>query len=65
MWSPKGYKQKDKIDYNVKFALVARLELIEMCIDFAAYKNFIVYHIYVKSACRLRSSQISVSQATT
>ncbi|GKC09190.1 retrovirus-related pol polyprotein from transposon TNT 1-94 [Tanacetum coccineum] len=45
-----GYMQEEGINYDDTFALVARLEVIRIFLDFATYMNFIVYHIDVKSA---------------
>ncbi|KAJ9557666.1 hypothetical protein OSB04_012280 [Centaurea solstitialis] len=46
----KGYKQQAGIDYDETFALVARLEAIRMFLAYAAYKNFTVYQLDVKTA---------------
>ncbi|GJS37968.1 retrovirus-related pol polyprotein from transposon TNT 1-94 [Tanacetum coccineum] len=45
-----GYRQKEGIDYDETFAPVARLEAIKIFFAFAAYMNFIVYQMDVKSA---------------
>ena len=46
----KGYSQEEGIDYDETFAPVARLEAIRMFLAFAAYSNFKVYQMDVKSA---------------
>ena len=44
-----GYNQKEGIDYEDTFALVARLEAIRMLLAFPCHKNFILYQMDVKS----------------
>ena len=46
----KGYSQQEGIDYDETFAPVARLEAIRIFLAFAAYSNFKVYQMDVKSA---------------
>ena len=46
----KGYSQQEGIDYDETYAPVARLEAIMMFLAFAAYSNFKVYQMDVKSA---------------
>ena len=46
----KGYSQEEGIDYDETYAPVARLEAIRMFLAFAAYSNFKVYQMDVKSA---------------
>ena len=46
----KGFSQAEGIDYDETFAPVARLEAIRMFLAFAAYSNFKVYQMDVKSA---------------
>ncbi|KAJ7958815.1 Retrovirus-related Pol polyprotein from transposon TNT 1-94 [Quillaja saponaria] len=46
----KGYAQKQGIDYEEVFALVARLEIIRLLISFAAHKHWKIYQLDVKSA---------------
>ena len=46
----KGYNQEEGIDFDETFAPVARLEAIRMLLVFAAYKNFKLYQMDVKSA---------------
>ncbi|KAI3715249.1 hypothetical protein L6452_22222 [Arctium lappa] len=46
----KGYRQEEGIDYDETFAPVARLEAIRMFLAFAAYRNFTVYQMDVKTA---------------
>nr|GEW11764.1 putative ribonuclease H-like domain-containing protein [Tanacetum cinerariifolium] len=45
-----GHRQKEGIDYDEVFALVARIEAIRIFLAFASYMGFIVYQIDVKSA---------------
>ncbi|KAI3757928.1 hypothetical protein L6452_05472 [Arctium lappa] len=45
----KGYRQEEGSDYDETFALVARLEAIRMFLAFAAYRNFTVYQMDVKT----------------
>ncbi|GKA11788.1 retrovirus-related pol polyprotein from transposon TNT 1-94 [Tanacetum coccineum] len=45
-----GYSQKEGIDYDETFALVARMEAIRIFFSFATYMNFKVYQMDVKSA---------------
>jgi hypothetical protein len=46
----KGYSQAEGIDYDETFAPVARLEAIRIFLAFAAFSNFKVYQMDVKSA---------------
>ncbi|KAI3692850.1 hypothetical protein L6452_32674 [Arctium lappa] len=46
----KGYRQQEGIDYDETFVPVARLEAIRMFLAFAAYRNFTVYQMDVKTA---------------
>jgi hypothetical protein len=46
----KGYSQSEGIDYDETFAPVARLEAIRIFLAFAAFSNFKVYQMDVKSA---------------
>ncbi|GJU62354.1 retrovirus-related pol polyprotein from transposon TNT 1-94 [Tanacetum coccineum] len=46
----KGYAQKEGIDFEESFALVARLEAVWLFIAYAAHKSFPVYQIEVKTA---------------
>jgi len=46
----KGYSQEEGIDYDETFAPVARLEAIRIFLAFAAFSNFKVYQMDVKSA---------------
>nr|GEV97401.1 putative ribonuclease H-like domain-containing protein [Tanacetum cinerariifolium] len=45
-----GHSQEEGIDYNVVFALVARIEAIRLFLAYASFKDFMVYQIDVKSA---------------
>ncbi|GJU06832.1 retrovirus-related pol polyprotein from transposon TNT 1-94 [Tanacetum coccineum] len=46
----RGYRQEVGIDFEEYFALVARLEAIQIFIAYAAHKNMIVYQMDVKTA---------------
>nr|GEY05199.1 Gag-Pol polyprotein [Tanacetum cinerariifolium] len=46
----KGYAQKEGIDFEESFALVARLESVRLFIAYAAHKSFTVYQMDVKTA---------------
>nr|GEU74770.1 hypothetical protein [Tanacetum cinerariifolium] len=46
----RGYRQKEGIDFEESFSLVARLEAICIFIAFAAHMNMVVYQIDVKTA---------------
>nr|GEY16675.1 hypothetical protein [Tanacetum cinerariifolium] len=46
----KGYAQKEGVDFEESFALVARLEAVRLFIAYAAHKSFIVYQMDVKTA---------------
>nr|GEV91391.1 integrase, catalytic region, zinc finger, CCHC-type, peptidase aspartic, catalytic [Tanacetum cinerariifolium] len=45
-----GYHQEEGIDFEVSFALVARLEAIRIFLAYAAYMNMVVYQMDVKTA---------------
>ncbi|KAJ9536225.1 hypothetical protein OSB04_un000591 [Centaurea solstitialis] len=45
-----GYRQQEGIDYDQTFAPVARLEAIRMFLAYAAYKDFTVFQMDVKTA---------------
>nr|GEW48887.1 putative ribonuclease H-like domain-containing protein [Tanacetum cinerariifolium] len=45
-----GYTQKEGIDYDEVFALVARIEAIRPFLAYASFKDFVVYQMYVKSS---------------
>ncbi|GKB33891.1 putative ribonuclease H-like domain-containing protein, partial [Tanacetum coccineum] len=45
-----GYTQKEGIDYDEVFALVARIEAIRLFLAYASFKDFVVYQMDVKSA---------------
>ncbi|GJW37647.1 retrovirus-related pol polyprotein from transposon TNT 1-94 [Tanacetum coccineum] len=46
----KGYRQKEGIDFEESFALVARLEAVKIFIAYVAHKSFPVYQIDVNTA---------------
>ncbi|GKF35035.1 putative ribonuclease H-like domain-containing protein, partial [Tanacetum coccineum] len=45
-----GYTQEEGIDYDEVFAPVARIEAIRLFLAYALFKDFMVYHMDVKSA---------------
>ncbi|GKF74271.1 putative ribonuclease H-like domain-containing protein [Tanacetum coccineum] len=45
-----GYTQEEGIDYDEVFAPVARIEAIRLFLAYASFKDFLVYHMDVKSA---------------
>ncbi|GKB48296.1 putative ribonuclease H-like domain-containing protein [Tanacetum coccineum] len=45
-----GYTQEEGIDYDEVFAPVARIEAIRLFLAYASFKDFMVYHMDVKSA---------------
>nr|GEW99186.1 retrotransposon protein, putative, unclassified [Tanacetum cinerariifolium] len=45
-----GHRQEEGIDYDVVFALVARIEAIKIFLAFASFMGFIVYQMDVKGA---------------
>ncbi|GKB91779.1 putative ribonuclease H-like domain-containing protein [Tanacetum coccineum] len=44
-----GYTQEEGIDYDEVFSLVARIEAIRLFLAYASFKDFVVYHMDVKS----------------
>ena len=60
----KGYCQQEGIDYEETFAPVARIEAIRIFLAYAAYKNFTVYQMDVKTAFLngLLKEEVYVSQ---
>ncbi|GJR61386.1 retrovirus-related pol polyprotein from transposon TNT 1-94 [Tanacetum coccineum] len=46
----KGYGQEEGIDFEESFAPVARLEAVRIFVAYAAYKNFQIFHMDVKTA---------------
>nr|GFB17308.1 hypothetical protein [Tanacetum cinerariifolium] len=46
----RGYRQKEIIDFEKSFAMVARLEAIGIFLAYAAYKNMVVYQMDMKTA---------------
>ncbi|GJX76388.1 retrovirus-related pol polyprotein from transposon TNT 1-94 [Tanacetum coccineum] len=47
---PKGYRQEEGIDFKESFALVARLEVVQIFVDYAVHKSFPIYQMDVKMA---------------
>nr|GEU84407.1 putative ribonuclease H-like domain-containing protein [Tanacetum cinerariifolium] len=45
-----GHTQEEGIDYDIVFALVARIEAIRLFLAYASFKDFVVYQMDVKSA---------------
>ena len=45
-----GFNQEEGIDYKETFSPVDRLEAIRMLLDFACFKDFVLYQMDVKSA---------------
>ncbi|GKD21594.1 retrovirus-related pol polyprotein from transposon TNT 1-94 [Tanacetum coccineum] len=45
----KGYAQKDGIDLEESFALVARLEVVRIFVTYTAHKSFPIYQMDVKT----------------
>nr|GEV19919.1 putative ribonuclease H-like domain-containing protein [Tanacetum cinerariifolium] len=45
-----GHTQKEGIDYDEVFAPVARIEAIRIFLNYASFKDFVVYQMDVKSA---------------
>nr|GEW14743.1 hypothetical protein [Tanacetum cinerariifolium] len=45
-----GHTQEEAIDYDEVFVPVARTEAIRLFLDYASFKDFVVYQIYVKGA---------------
>nr|GEV82595.1 retrovirus-related Pol polyprotein from transposon TNT 1-94 [Tanacetum cinerariifolium] len=45
----KGYAQKEGVDFEESFELVARLEAVRLFIVYAAHKSFIVYQMDIKT----------------
>nr|GEU80921.1 putative reverse transcriptase domain-containing protein [Tanacetum cinerariifolium] len=45
----RGYLQEEGIDFEESFALVARLEAIQIFLAYAAYKNMVVYQMDMKT----------------
>nr|GEX34514.1 integrase, catalytic region, zinc finger, CCHC-type, peptidase aspartic, catalytic [Tanacetum cinerariifolium] len=45
----KGYRQEEGIDFEESFASVAKLETVRMFFAYAAYKNFIIFQMDVKT----------------
>ena len=60
----KGYRQQEGIDYDETFAPVARIEAIRMFLTYAAYKDFTIYQMDVKTAflCRHLKEEVYISQ---
>nr|GFB08566.1 retrovirus-related Pol polyprotein from transposon TNT 1-94 [Tanacetum cinerariifolium] len=46
----KGYAQKEGVDFEESFALVARLEAVRLFIAYVAHKSFTIYQMDVKTA---------------
>nr|GEV48334.1 retrovirus-related Pol polyprotein from transposon TNT 1-94 [Tanacetum cinerariifolium] len=46
----KGYAQEEGIDFEESYALVARLEVVQIFIAYEAHKSFLIFQIDVKTA---------------
>ncbi|GJV02951.1 copia protein [Tanacetum coccineum] len=46
----KGYREEEGIDFELYFALVARLEVVQIFVAYAAHKSFTIYQMDVKTA---------------
>nr|GEW05579.1 retrovirus-related Pol polyprotein from transposon TNT 1-94 [Tanacetum cinerariifolium] len=46
----RGYRQKERTDFEESFASVAKLEAIRIFLTYAAHKNMVVYQMDVKTA---------------
>nr|GFD33347.1 retrovirus-related Pol polyprotein from transposon TNT 1-94 [Tanacetum cinerariifolium] len=59
-----GYSQQEGIDYDETFAPVARIEAIHLFLAYAAHKDFIVYHMDVKTSFlnRILKEEVYVGQ---
>nr|GFA25770.1 hypothetical protein [Tanacetum cinerariifolium] len=55
----RGYRQEEGIDFEESFILVARLEAIRIFLAYAAYKNMVVYQIFLNGNLR---EEVYVSQ---
>ncbi|GJR08442.1 retrovirus-related pol polyprotein from transposon TNT 1-94, partial [Tanacetum coccineum] len=45
----KGYGQEEGIDFEESFAPIARLEAVRIFVAYAAHKNFLIFHMDVKT----------------
>nr|GFC84682.1 retrovirus-related Pol polyprotein from transposon TNT 1-94 [Tanacetum cinerariifolium] len=45
----RGYRQKEGIDFEESFALVARMEAIRIFLAYAVHKSFLVFQMDVKT----------------
>ncbi|GJW51065.1 copia protein [Tanacetum coccineum] len=59
-----GFRQKEGIDYDEIFALVARIEAIRLFLAFASYMGFTVYQMDVKSAFLYVTIEEEVTSST-
>nr|GEZ29271.1 copia protein [Tanacetum cinerariifolium] len=59
-----GYSQQEGIDYNEKFAPVARIEAIRLFLAYAAHKDFTVFQMDVKTSFlnRILKEEVYVGQ---
>nr|GEY29050.1 copia protein [Tanacetum cinerariifolium] len=44
-----GHTQEERIDYDEVFSPIARIEVIRLFLAYASFKDFVVYHMDVKS----------------
>ncbi|GJY13887.1 retrovirus-related pol polyprotein from transposon TNT 1-94 [Tanacetum coccineum] len=54
-----GYRQEKRIDFEESFAPMARLEVVWICVAFAAHMNMIIYQMDVKTALLNGSTRVS------
>nr|GEU49347.1 uncharacterized mitochondrial protein AtMg00810-like [Tanacetum cinerariifolium] len=60
-----GYRQEEGIDFEESFALVARLDDIQIFLAFAAHMNTVVYQMDIKTAfCEKRNCGSYIHQKT-
>nr|GEX57240.1 retrovirus-related Pol polyprotein from transposon TNT 1-94 [Tanacetum cinerariifolium] len=45
----KGYRQEEGIDFENSFAPITRLEVVRICVAYAAHKNFPIFQMDVKT----------------
>nr|GEX21106.1 retrovirus-related Pol polyprotein from transposon TNT 1-94 [Tanacetum cinerariifolium] len=56
-----GYTQEERIDYDEVFATVATIEAIRLFLDYASFKDFVVYQMDIKSAFLYRKIEEEVT----
>ncbi|GKB52533.1 ribonuclease H-like domain-containing protein [Tanacetum coccineum] len=53
-----GYTQEEGIDYDEVFAPVSRIEAIRLFLAYTLFKDFVVYHMDVKSAFLMKDLKV-------